>query len=650
MPSSDDADKKKKRGPVAPQGGGAAKSDLPAGNPSALPHEETSTDEPARGLPPGDATAELSQEELDALPALARHEPTPTGPHAGESGIASVGSDAWGSFEENNAWLSTSQTGQRMHHPPSGTGEGRPTQALPSDPPEPTLEEEQEAADQLVPARLVAVQAADGKRQEFLLRTAQVRLGRGSTNQVVIDNPSVSREHARFNWQRGQWTLHDLQSGNGVFVNQQRIVRSRVLRHGDEIMFGQTLWQFAIEAVGLPAMPTTPMPEVASPKLEGGRRITYALLAGVVLLVLGLLLPTLRSHLHKKQPDADADAFAAMRHGIAAFTEHKWDIAEHDFARVTVFNPQDPMAKRFQKAMDRERAAEQQLQQAREAQSKGDLVAAYQLTTGVLDSTFRHEAQAFLATLQADVDTRVQQAQSALNAGQLAVVRELLQSVEEAQPGRPDVTIMQVRLALRTSDARTPVHLAALGKNRQMPPLSGPTAVAVRYFIDGDVPKALQMFESLNSEEAATLRQAVQRFSDAYDAGLAEYHNKRPSTGIRFFNQAKAEEARISHGQSKLVNDIDHKLADMYYIQGLQQFTAGTLPAAYQSFHSAVALVPTHGLSTRKLAELDQKAQDILASTGANHATRPQLQLVLQIVPVNSELYRKAKSRLDALP
>ncbi len=649
MPSSDDANKKNRAAAASTRQQTAA---LPPSDdgPEALPQEVTSTDEPAGGLPPGNATTELSQEELDALPALARHDPTPSGSQTGEGGPASVGSDAWGSFEENNAWLSTSQTGRRLqHNPPSGADEVPPTEAFSGGPPKDASADEG-SVDRVVPARLVSVQAAGGKRQEFVLRTAQSRLGRGSTNQVIIDNPSVSREHARFNWQRGQWTVHDLQSGNGVFVNQQRITGARALAHGDEIMFGQTVWQFAVESVGVPAMPTVPDVDVAPVKSDKGRRVTYGLLAGVVLLGLGLLIPTLKSRLSHKQPDADADAFAALRHGIAAFRAHKWDVAEHDFARVTVFDPQDPIAKRFQKAMDRERAAEQQLQQAREAQHKGDLVAAYQLTTGVLDSTFRQEAQTFLATLQSDVDTRVQQAQSALDAGQLSVARELLQSVEEAQPGRPDVTIMQVRLALRTSNARTPVHLAALGKNRQMPPLSGPTAVAVRYFIDGDVPKAMQLFESLNSEEAATLRQGVQRFSDAYDAGLAEYHSKRSATGIRFLNQAKAEEARISHGQSKLVNDIDHKLADMYYLQGVQQFMAGSLPAAYQSFRSAVSLVPSHGLSTHKLAELDQKAQDILAGSGPNHATHLQLQLVMQIVPVNSELYRKAKSRLDALP
>ena len=651
MPSSDDADKKKRR-PVP-----LRRQDTPAlrptddDEPKRLPLEATSTDEPARGLPPGDATAELSQEQLDALPALQRHEPTPTGPRTGEGGPASVGSDAWGSFEENNAWISASQTGKRLRQDPGASHDDDvpPTQAFLGGPPEPSLSDE-DAAERVVPARLVSVQAAGGKRQEFVLRASQVRLGRGSTNQIVIDNPSVSREHARFTWARGQWTVHDLQSGNGVFVNQQRIARARALQHGDEVIFGQTLWQFAVESVGLPAMPAAPTLDVAPPGQDKGRRVTYALLAGVVLLGLGLLVPSLRSRLHHKQADPDAAAFAALHEGIAAFKAHKWDVAEHDFAKVAMFNPQDAIAKRFQKAMDRERAAEQQLQQAREAQSKGDLVAAYQLTSGVLDSTFRHEAQTFLATLQSDLDTRVQQAQSALDAGQLSVTRELLQSVEEAQPGRPDVTIMQVRLALRTSSAKTPVHLVALGKNRQMPPLSGPTAVAVRYFIDGDVPKALQMLESLNSEEAATTRQAVQRFSDAYDAGLADYHSKKPATAIRYLNQAKAEEARISHGQCKLVSTIDPKLADMYYIQGLQQFMAGSLPSAYQSFHTAVTLVPSHGFSTRKLAELDQKAQDILAGTGPNRATRMQLQLVLQIVPVGSDLYRKAKSRLDALP
>jgi ABC transport system ATP-binding/permease protein len=73
---------------------------------------------------------------------------------------------------------------------------------------------------------------------------AQVSLGRENAD-VVLDDPEVSRQHARITWNLERLELSDLGSANGTFVNGQRITASHDLQDGDVVRLGQVT--FAIE-------------------------------------------------------------------------------------------------------------------------------------------------------------------------------------------------------------------------------------------------------------------------------------------------------------------------------------------------------------------------------------------------------------------
>ncbi len=62
-------------------------------------------------------------------------------------------------------------------------------------------------------------------------------VGRDPTNQIVINDPSVSREHAAIVPVGNDHILEDLASANGTFVNGTRMSR-RILQHGDVVGFG----------------------------------------------------------------------------------------------------------------------------------------------------------------------------------------------------------------------------------------------------------------------------------------------------------------------------------------------------------------------------------------------------------------------------
>ncbi len=84
--------------------------------------------------------------------------------------------------------------------------------------------------------------------QERLLYPEQkVSLGRAADNDIVLHDSKVSRNHAELEWNGTGFTLRDLSSANGTFVNGQRLVNAtRLLHDGDEIHLSKVLIYYEI--------------------------------------------------------------------------------------------------------------------------------------------------------------------------------------------------------------------------------------------------------------------------------------------------------------------------------------------------------------------------------------------------------------------
>jgi pSer/pThr/pTyr-binding forkhead associated (FHA) protein len=66
-----------------------------------------------------------------------------------------------------------------------------------------------------------------------------VNIGRGEDMDVVIDSACVSRRQAQIRLEpSGAWSVVDLGSANGTFLNGRRILARQPLARGDEISFG----------------------------------------------------------------------------------------------------------------------------------------------------------------------------------------------------------------------------------------------------------------------------------------------------------------------------------------------------------------------------------------------------------------------------
>jgi hypothetical protein len=89
----------------------------------------------------------------------------------------------------------------------------------------------------------VRIRQGHGPSGLISLRRGVLAIGRDPRNDLVPQDPKVSRLHAQIRREAGGYVIYDLNSTNGTYVNGQRVSRC-LLRGGDEIRVGQTLLVF----------------------------------------------------------------------------------------------------------------------------------------------------------------------------------------------------------------------------------------------------------------------------------------------------------------------------------------------------------------------------------------------------------------------
>lgn len=99
--------------------------------------------------------------------------------------------------------------------------------------------------------------------QSIALEGPVLSIGRFRENDVVIDNPAVSRHHARIVLEGGRLFLEDQGSDNGCVVNGRRVDRAPIAPGDDVQIGGHQLVLFAPEAPALSEPDATPASRVA---------------------------------------------------------------------------------------------------------------------------------------------------------------------------------------------------------------------------------------------------------------------------------------------------------------------------------------------------------------------------------------------------
>jgi hypothetical protein len=125
-----------------------------------------------------------------------------------------------------------------------------------------------------------------GRPELVLLRGDRYAAGSSVTNDLVVDDPTVSRLHAVLERFASGWTVRDVGSRNGTYVNGQRVFAERALRPGDELRLGNALVVFRVEgqtAQGTITQSAEPPPELTRRERDVLHALCRPLASGNVL-------------------------------------------------------------------------------------------------------------------------------------------------------------------------------------------------------------------------------------------------------------------------------------------------------------------------------------------------------------------------------
>jgi pSer/pThr/pTyr-binding forkhead associated (FHA) protein len=85
---------------------------------------------------------------------------------------------------------------------------------------------------------LLLVKHGPNAGSTFLIEQDATSIGRDPKSDVFLDDVTVSRKHAELRRTSGAFTIHDLGSLNGTYVNRER-VEMTTLASGDELQVGK---------------------------------------------------------------------------------------------------------------------------------------------------------------------------------------------------------------------------------------------------------------------------------------------------------------------------------------------------------------------------------------------------------------------------
>lgn len=103
--------------------------------------------------------------------------------------------------------------------------------------------------------------------REHELRSGSLLLGRSSECEIVLDDPLVSRVHARIQVDPDGVKVEDLYSTNGVYLNGDRILHAQLLHQGSQVFIGsQEIGFRELHTDPVPAAPSSRAPAPSTPR------------------------------------------------------------------------------------------------------------------------------------------------------------------------------------------------------------------------------------------------------------------------------------------------------------------------------------------------------------------------------------------------
>lgn len=497
-------------------------------------------------------------------------------------------------------------------------------------------------------------------------------MGRAAECDVVLPDPGVSRRHARVELADEGWVVVDLGSGNGTFLNTERIQRARLF-DGDIISLGSSTVVFVAPDVGRRPEGETPEPtgegRVLRP-VRSRRRFLY--LACVVVALIGVL-GIVKVQLRPRPPPppspqelarAEEASRAAERDAVLERLKHltreeRWKEALEPVRALVQEWPEDPRVKEYGETVEREAAAVAALQAAREQLERNDFSAA-------LGELGKVPAESLQAHLVPELRQKIEQA---AREHQLGELRKALQerrysevvALAESILARDPVDSVardlkkQAERALREEERRAERERRReeLRKKRKPPRPKPKTGSGL--LLSGD---ALAAYREGNLDRARAgaepaAQDSLRRFDELYQktAKVAGQGGQVEEITLALVD-AQELDRRLGGGQGKFTAELKARLGKVFFLKGTDAYNGKNLPEAYRCFNKALSYKPDLDMARERLKALETEANRMFETAyvvKSSDAERAQglCRTVLQIVPPTARAYEKCKKLLS---
>ncbi|MDP7037928.1 MAG: FHA domain-containing protein [Myxococcota bacterium] len=528
-------------------------------------------------------------------------------------------------------------------------------------------------------ARMIGLKGKDNSK-EFDINQPQTSLGRGSSNDIVLKDASISRYHARIQRDQEGYMIIDQRSGNGTFVNSQRVSQNR-LRSGDEFTLGKATFRFleigdAYKSAPSTQAPNTPTPqktnaqepasdipkEIAPPshamKTEKPYLVYIAVSVCILLLAMAVLGITFYRRHTQKQQTQQTLVTQTYYDGIEAFKERKWKEAEQKFLILASLDANQTSSTRYLKRIKHEKIMQNLFKEAQKDFKNGFLAEAFTKCKDVKDSVYESDARKLLSSIPEAIPRELKNIAKQIERGRIELALKKLASMGQIWPKKSDIARLKAK-ALRirgeqnkknaVSTKKAPEPSSQLLKKTHL----GTVIQAKALFADNKIKDAITLLEGLENASAQKVRSSLLTIQEKLPNALEQHRLKRAGAALSILNDIYRHTLELADSESSFALNIRQKIADMHCLSGIQSSLSGDLPATYRNLKSALRTFPQHRLAQRKMQELTEKANKILRQAQTNQdpeSARKQLNTVTQISAPESTLYQKAKAALEKLP
>jgi len=497
--------------------------------------------------------------------------------------------------------------------------------------------------------------------KSWYLNRQRTHLGRGTDNDIVLLDVSVSRQHLRFERHVAGFTLFNLSDGNGTRLNNRRIQQSE-LYDGDLLQIGKLNLEFSSQGEARlrdqDLQGTDPGPQTFNPQASKRFPFVWLLIWSLTtFLVVFSSMYLARRLLREPGPiySAAEEASQYHRRGLSALEKKHWRQAREDFLVARKLSPERfPCQEELLRA-DQEMSNEHSIRRARLRLGRATLEEIEDLLGQVqAGSVYAVEMRKLRERAQdLDLKHRLEAADEALSSGFTELARSRARQILEEDPsnGRAQSILeaaqadeQEVEGKINRQDVERARREMSRGRQFYQQERFADAVVLLERAARRAIPRKLRT-------QARNRARWTQAFSKAKIQGEAASAAKKPRESALAFEQALELDRKLGGHYRDIIRAF---LVEQLYYHARWAFAQNRYGEAAVYVRRTLSFDPEHPLAEALRLKVQSRARQLLVLAKAAQEGDPARarQLSEEAVSMSAEgsvLYLEAIALMEEL-